>query len=112
MAYALEYEHVSKRYGGWFRGEPVHALKDFSLRVERGEIFGFLGPNGAGKTTAIHIAMGLMFPTAGHGRMLEQPCGHVPTRRRVGFLGESVALYHRPAKKLIDFYGALNGMRD
>ncbi len=109
---ALEFDGITKQYRSFFHTDRVTALKDFSLRVERGEIFGFLGPNGAGKTTAIHIAMGLMFPTAGHGRMLEQPFGHVPTRRRVGFLGESVALYHRPAKKLIDFYGALNGMRD
>jgi len=109
---ALEFDAVSKQYRSFFHSDRVTALREFSLRVEQGEIFGFLGPNGAGKTTAIHIAMGLMFPTAGHGRMLDQPFGHVPTRRRVGFLGESVALYHRPASKLVRFYGALNGLRD
>jgi ABC-2 type transport system ATP-binding protein len=109
---ALEFDAVSKQYRSFFHSDRVTALREFSLRVEQGEIFGFLGPNGAGKTTAIHIAMGLMFPTAGHGRMLDQPFGHVPTRRRVGFLGESVALYHRPAAKLVRFYGALNGLRD
>src|SRR5213078_5222015 len=107
MAYALEYEHVSKRYGSWFRGEPVHALKDFSLQVEPGEIFGFLGPNGAGKTTAIHIALGFMFPSSGRGLMLGQPFGHAATRRRVGFLAENVALYHRLAARMVRFYGAL-----
>jgi ABC-2 type transport system ATP-binding protein len=109
---ALEFDGISKQYRSFFRADRVTALKNFSLRVERGEIFGFLGPNGAGKTTAIHIAMGLMFPTSGHGRMLGKPFGHVATRRRVGFLGESVALYHRSARKLIRFYGALNDMRD
>jgi ABC-2 type transport system ATP-binding protein len=109
---ALEFDAVSKQYRSFFHSDRVTALREFSLRVEQGEIFGFLGPNGAGKTTAIHIAMGLMFPTAGDGRMLDHPFGHVPTRRRVGFLGESVALYHRPASKLVRFYGALNGLRD
>ena len=109
---ALEFTGISKHYRGFFRSQWVTALHDFSLRVEPGEIFGFLGPNGAGKTTAIHIAIGLMFPSTGHGTMLGHGFGHAPTRRRVGFLAENVALYHRPAGRLVRFYGALNGMRD
>ena len=109
---ALAFSDVSKHYRGFFRSQWVTALRDFSLRVERGEIFGFLGPNGAGKTTAMHLAIGLMFPSSGRGEMLGHQFGHAPTRRRVGFLAENVALYHRSAAKLIHFYGALNGMRD
>ena len=90
----------------------VTALDDFSLSVERGEMFGFLGPNGAGKTTAIHLAMGFMRLSAGSGRMLGMPFGHAATRRRIGFLAESVALYHRKAANAVRFYGALNGFRD
>ena len=111
MPPVLEYDRISKRYRGAF-SPAVTALNDFSLTVERGEIFGFLGPNGAGKTTAIHLAMGFMSPSSGQGRMLGQPFGHAPTRRRVGFLAESVALYHRKAANVVRFYGALNGMRD
>jgi ABC-2 type transport system ATP-binding protein len=44
--------------------------------------------------------------------MLGHEFGHAPTRRRVGFLAENVALYHRSAAKLVRFYGALNGMKD
>ena len=109
---ALEFNNVSKQYRGFFRSQWVTALRDFSLRVETGEIFGFLGPNGAGKTTAMHLAIGLMFPSSGHGAMLGHEFGHAPTRRRVGFLAENVALYHRSAAKLVRFYGALNGMKD
>ena len=109
---ALEFNNVSKQYRGFFRSQWVTALRDFSLRVETGEIFGFLGPNGAGKTTAMHLAIGLMFPSRGHGAMLGHEFGHAPTRRRVGFLAENVALYHRSAAKLVRFYGALNGMHD
>jgi ABC-2 type transport system ATP-binding protein len=111
MPPVLQYDHITKHYGGFMR-PSVLALDDFTLAIERGEIFGFLGPNGAGKTTAIHLAMGFMGATRGHGLMLDQRFGHAPTRRRVGFLAENVALYHRPAGKLVRFYGALNGMRD
>ncbi|HZQ93011.1 MAG TPA: ABC transporter ATP-binding protein [Terriglobales bacterium] len=113
MAAVLEFEGITKHYRRrvGLRPEPLVALEDFSLAVERGEIFGFLGPNGAGKTTAIHIAMGFTRPTRGAGRMLGRAFGHAPTRARVGFLAENVALYHRPARKLVAFYGALNGMR-
>src|SRR5260370_32131823 len=108
----LEFDNVSKEYRSFFHSDWIKALDRFSLRVEPGEIFGFLGPNGAGKTTAIHMAMGLMFPTSGRGQMLGHSFGHAATRRRVGFLAENVALYHRPAARLVRFYGALNGMRD
>ena len=110
MAAVLEFENISKQYGGWFSRRPVQALDGFSLRVEAGEIFGFLGPNGAGKTTAIHLALGFMRPDKGRGRLLGHPFGHTRTRRRVGFLAENVALYHRPAARLVQFYGGLNGM--
>src|SRR6476620_5187496 len=109
---ALVFNDVSKHYRGFFRSQWVTALRNFSLRVERGEIFGFLGPNGAGKTTAMHLAIGLMFPSSGRGEMLGHEFGHAPTRRRIGFLAENVSLYHRSAARLVRFYGALNGMRD
>ena len=110
MGAVLEFEEVSKQYGGWFPRRPVQALDQFSLRVEAGEIFGFLGPNGAGKTTAIHLALGFMRADSGRGLMLGRPFGDARTRRRVGFLAENVALYHRPAAKLVQFYGGLNSM--
>ncbi len=110
MPPVLEFEGVSKEYRNFFAA-PTRALDDFSLQVEAGEIFGFLGPNGAGKTTAMHLALGFMRPTHGAGRLLGHPFGHAPTRRRLGFLAENVALYYRPAEKLVEFYGALNGLR-
>jgi ABC-2 type transport system ATP-binding protein len=87
-------------------------LNRFNLEIKQGEIFGFLGPNGAGKSTAILLAMGFMRSTHGSGVMLGHPFGHARTRRRVGFLAENVALYHMPARQLVRFYGALNGLRD
>ena len=111
MVAALEFENLTKEYRSFASRRRLRALDGFSLQVETGEIFGFLGPNGAGKSTAIHLAMGFMRPTSGSGRMLGQPFGYARARRRVGFLAENVALYHRRAESLVRFYGALNGMR-
>ena len=110
MRFVLEFDNITKEYRSFASKRRLRALDGFSLTVEAGEIFGFLGPNGAGKSTSIHLAMGFMRPTSGSGRMLGQPFGHAGTRRRVGFLAENVALYHRRAERLIRFYGALNGM--
>ncbi|HUM04256.1 MAG TPA: ABC transporter ATP-binding protein [Terriglobales bacterium] len=110
MPPVLEYERIMKEYRSWTGRRRIRALEDFSLAVERGEIFGFLGPNGAGKSTAIHLAMGFMKPSAGKGRMLGKPFGHVATRRRIGFLAENVALYHRRAGAALRFYGGLSGL--
>jgi len=109
MSFALEFQQISKEYR-IFPRRRLRALDNFSLQVEKGEIFGFLGPNGAGKSTAIHLAMGFMLPSHGAGRLLGERFGHARTRRRVGFLAENVALYHRRAERLVRFYGALNGL--
>src|SRR5579883_1653712 len=111
MTGILDYSNVTKDYGPPWSRRRVRALDSFTLSLERGEIFGFLGPNGAGKTTAIHLALGFMRPSSGTGRLLGKPFGDAATRARVGFLAENAALYHRPAAKLLRFYGALNGLR-
>lgn len=110
MAAVLEFDNLTKEYRNFPSRKRLCALDQFTLKVEQGEIFGFLGPNGAGKSTAIHLAMGFMRPTHGSGLMLGDPFGTPRTRRRVGFLAENVALYHRRAERLVRFYGALNSM--
>jgi len=110
MSLALEFAGITKEYRSWPGGKRVRALQDFSLSVQTGEIFGFLGPNGAGKSTAIHLAMGFMNSSSGTGQMLGRPFGDAATRRRVGFLAENVALYHRRAESAVRFYGGLNGL--
>ena len=56
----IQTKHLEKTYRNGFR-----AVKDLSLHVEKGDIFGFLGPNGAGKTTTIRMLDGLLTPTRG-----------------------------------------------
>jgi ABC-2 type transport system ATP-binding protein len=111
MPGVLDFNSVTKDYGSSWSRRRVRALDGFTLSLERGEIFGFLGRNGAGKTTAIHLALGFMRPTSGAGHLLGKPFGDAATRAHIGFLPENVALYHRPAKKLLRYYGGLNGMR-
>ena len=70
-----------------FNGDKV-AVADLSLRVERGEVFGFLGPNGAGKTTSVKMLLGLISPTSGTGSLLNALLGNHQARSKVGFLPE------------------------
>ena len=60
----IDVEGINKYFG------DKHVVKDLSLQVRRGEIFGFLGPNGSGKTTSIRMVCGLLTPDSGHGTCL------------------------------------------
>lgn len=62
--YAIDVQKLNKHFG------DKHVVRDVSLRVRRGEIFGFLGPNGSGKTTTIRMMCGLLKPDAGNGTCL------------------------------------------
>ena len=79
---AIEVTDLRKRYGA------VEALAGLTMRVGRGEVFGFLGPNGAGKTTTVKLLLGLARPTSGSGKVLGAPLGDLGTRRKVGYLPE------------------------
>ena len=60
----IETENLSRRFG------HLVAVRDVSLRVYRGEIFGVLGPNGAGKSTTIRMLCGILDPSSGRGRVV------------------------------------------
>jgi ABC-2 type transport system ATP-binding protein len=85
----LAFDGLSKAYGA------RRAVDGLSLRVHRGEIFGFLGPNGAGKTTTIRMALGLVEPTAGSVEVLGRNVwrGGGAALSRVGALIESPVFY-------------------
>ena len=87
------------------------AVRNLTLDVARGEVFGFLGPNGAGKSTSVKMLLGLVFPTSGEAEILGHPAGDVKTRSRVGFLPEHFRFYDwlTPAE-LLKLHGRLYGM--
>jgi ABC-2 type transport system ATP-binding protein len=68
-------------------------LKDVSLSVNKGDIFGYLGPNGAGKTTTIRVILGLMQATSGRVSILDRSTQEDKIRQKIGFVLESDGLY-------------------
>lgn len=89
MNYAIETNGLKKDYGA------VRAVDGVNLRVKPGEIYGFLGLNGAGKTTTIRALLGMIRPSDGTIKVLDQvvgPAGHGPWAR-VGYLVESPSAY-------------------
>ncbi|MBI3270156.1 MAG: ABC transporter ATP-binding protein [Planctomycetes bacterium] len=72
----------------YFGSEAV--VKDLTLAVPRGSVFGLLGRNGSGKTTTIRLLLGLLAPTRGSAVVLGSPCTNLSpeTRARIGYLAE------------------------
>ncbi|HEV3312843.1 MAG TPA: ABC transporter ATP-binding protein [Chloroflexota bacterium] len=91
-------------------GDKV-AVRNLSLTVRRGEIFGFLGPNGAGKSTSIKMLLGLVKPTSGEAFVLGAPSSDVDVRRKIGFLPEDFRFYEwLTAAELLELHGRLAGV--
>lgn len=109
---AIEISGLSKNYlAGFFRKTEKTALKDLSLEVREGEIFGYLGPNGAGKTTTLKLLMGLMYPTAGSARILGKPVGDPEMKLSIGFLPEQPYFYdYLTARELLEYYASLSAV--
>lgn len=86
-------DHFKKRYGG----SDVYAVKDLSLEVREGEVFGFLGTNGAGKSTTIKSIVGILPITDGDIKI----CGHslktnpLKAKEFVGYVPDNHAIYER-----------------
>jgi ABC-2 type transport system ATP-binding protein len=104
---ALETHALTKRYG------DHSALDALSLRVERGEVFGFLGPNGAGKSTTIRLLLGLIAPSSGEARVLDHDVTRgAAWRRDVGYLPGDLALWPRlTGRQTLDMLAQMTGKR-
>ncbi len=93
----LESFGLTKRFG------YIQAVKDLSLTVNRGDIYGFLGPNGAGKTTSIRMMLGLIKPSSGSSRVF----GHDINRDFKRAISNVGSMVEGPA-----FYPYMNGRRN
>lgn len=89
---AIAFDRVSVSYG---RGKNVtDALRDFTLRVPRGETVALLGPSGSGKSTALKALAGFVRPTAGRVRLSGDDITDLPPARRgIGVVVQSYALF-------------------
>jgi ABC-2 type transport system ATP-binding protein len=105
----IDVRGLNKHFG------PKHVVRDLSLQVQRGEIYGFLGPNGSGKTTSIRMLCGLLRPDSGSGTCL----GHDVIRetpaikREVGYMTQRFSLWEDlTIRENLDFVARMYGMAD
>ena len=90
--------------------ESKVAVRNLSLSIEAGQMFGLLGPNGAGKTSSIRMMMGITIPDTGQISLFGKPFER-KSLERVGYLPEERGLYKK--MKVIDqlvFFGELHGL--
>lgn len=107
----IEARNLNKVFRDFWGRPKVHAVRDLSLDVRPGEVFGLLGPNGSGKSTTIKMMLGLLYPTGGELRVLGRSPRDVATRKRLGFMPEESYLYkYLTADETLDFYAGLSGM--
>jgi ABC-2 type transport system ATP-binding protein len=90
----VEVRNVTKRYGAYT------AVRDLSLMVPRGAVYGLLGPNGAGKTTTIRMIMSIIMPDEGKIALFGSQGSGKDLSHRIGYLPEERGLYRK--MKVID----------
>jgi ABC-2 type transport system ATP-binding protein len=96
-----------------FDGRPV--VRDLSMQVRRGTIYGFLGPNGSGKTTTIRMLCGLLTPDDGQGTCLgfDLRTETEEIKRRVGYMTQRFSLYEDlSVRENLEFVARLYGLAD
>src|SRR3954452_5164228 len=103
---------LTKTFPVPFRRRVTVAVRDLTLRVEPGEIYGLLGPNGSGKSTTLKIILGLISPTRGHAEIFGLRSDRVASRAAAGFLPESPYFpKYLTGAETLRFYGKLSGLR-
>jgi ABC-2 type transport system ATP-binding protein len=105
---AIDVHGLNKSFG------PKHVVKDFSLQVRRGEIYGFLGPNGSGKTTSIRMICGLLRPDSGAGTCLGYDIrDSASIKREVGYMTQRFSLWEDlTIRENLEFIARMYGMKD
>ncbi len=107
--FVIDVEKLNKSFG------KKHVVKDFSLQVRRGEIYGFLGPNGSGKTTSIRMLCGLLKPDSGRGTCLGYDVVRetAEIKREVGYMTQRFSLWEDlTLRENLEFVARMYGMRD
>jgi ABC-2 type transport system ATP-binding protein len=106
-AIAIEVEGLTKSFGG------RQVVRNLSMRVKRGEIYGFLGPNGSGKTTTIRMLCGLLTPDEGRGTCLGYDIRSEADeiKRHVGYMTQRFSLYQDlSVRENLEFVARLYGV--
>jgi len=108
---AVQIENISKFFPVPLRRQRVQAVKNLSLVVEPGQVYGLLGPNGCGKSTTLKILLGLVTPNSGRALVFGKDSREYRSRRDVGFLPEN-PYFHKflTAAELLAFHGKICGL--
>jgi ABC-2 type transport system ATP-binding protein len=104
---AVVMEDLVKQFEGFVAVDRV------TLRINKGEIFGFLGPNGAGKSTTIRMLCGLLHPTSGSASVsgFDVATQAEEIRRNIGYMSQKFSLYDDlTVEQNIDFFGGIYGV--
>jgi ABC-2 type transport system ATP-binding protein len=102
--WAVEIEDLVKTFGSFT------AVDHISLKVGKGEIFGFLGPNGAGKSTTIRMLCGILLPTAGKGKVGGFDIFREPEKikENIGYMSQKFSLYDDlTVEENLDFFSGI-----
>src|SRR5690606_27320071 len=107
---AIECQNLTKSYDK----KKSFVIHDFSLKIEKGEIFGLLGPNGAGKTTLISMMCGLLKPTSGQLKVsdLNYHQHQTEIQKKIGVVPQEYALYPTlTAFENLEYFGSLYNLK-
>lgn len=104
----LYINNLTKKYGSFT------AVRQLSLHIPEGDLFGFVGPNGAGKTTTIRIICGLLKASGGSVQIgnTNARMGSMEMKRLIGYVPDFFGVYDNlKVHEYMDFYGSMYGMR-
>ncbi|MGH8048330.1 MAG: ABC transporter ATP-binding protein [Chthoniobacterales bacterium] len=112
MAIAVSLKNLTCIFPVPLRREKLVAVRDLSLEVNEGEVYGLLGPNGSGKSTTLKMLLGLVTPTEGTAEVFGHNSRDFAARNEVGFLPENPYFYKfLTGEETLNFYGKLCGLR-
>lgn len=108
---AVTVSGLTKVFKSGLLQRPFVAVRDLTLSVRTGEVYGLIGPNGSGKSTTMKVILGLLEPTVGRTSVFGRDSRDVASRSEVGFLPENAYFYkHLTGLETLLFYGRLCGM--